>query len=269
VAGASGAATAVPAPPPKPVSRPPVPAGRHAAVQVTPPSKTQVTRAGRTLLEQLQSPEKPPADPDHEVYAAFRVVNEWRSLHSGPLALVTPELRSLLAAEAPGGDVGQRLKRMPQIMLKLERFPTMRLAQMSDIAGCRAVLLDPEEVDAVAERIESNWDLVDTSDYRKAGKPGTGYRALHLIVQRDGYLVEIQLRTRRQHRWAEVIESSSDQMGYAFKDGQGPPELLDYFRVASDIYWELDNGREPDEGLSAELAKLRERVRPYYRGQAS
>jgi hypothetical protein len=224
-------------------------------------SKSQVTAAGRTLVRYINEGD---TEPDAAVLAAYRIASEWRSEHSQPLALVTPGVRNWLSQVAPTGVVAQRLKRMPQIILKLDRFPSMRLPQMEDIAGCRAVVERPLEVEAVAARIGAKWDVQSISDYREDGKPGTGYRALHYIVVRRGRLVEIQLRTERQHAWSEIVESTSDRLQFALKDGQGPPELLEYFRLVSDVLWAQDHGRDPGEGLRARLENASRQVRPYF-----
>lgn len=46
---------------------------------------------------------------------------------------------------------------------------------------------------------------------------------MHLIVTADpGRLVEIQVRTKAQHRWAEVSEKLADLLDPAIKYGGGP-----------------------------------------------
>jgi ppGpp synthetase/RelA/SpoT-type nucleotidyltranferase len=203
---------------------------------------------------------------DDEGIAIFEEIYHWRETHAYPLSLVTPGVRNWVSQETEGEVfVGQRLKRFDRILSKLERFPSMRLAQMEDIAGCRAVLLDPEEVEAVASRIRRKWDVRGESDYREAGKPATGYRGLHLIVLRRDRLVEIQLRTVGQQYWAEMAERTSSRTGYALKDGGGPDELVRYFRVASELTWQRETFQLADAGLVAELEKLRPIVRPYFR----
>jgi GTP pyrophosphokinase len=223
-------------------------------------SKTKVDQAGRALTRWIQKDEGEVT----EAAEALQVVRSWRARHAEPLALVTPGLRNWVDQESSQIVVGQRLKRMPQIIIKLGRFPSMRLTQMEDIGGCRAVLQDPAEVDAVARRIEAKWKIRYRNDYREDGKPGTGYRALHYVVVRRGLLIEVQLRTKMQHEWAEIVERTASRLAYDLKDGQGPDELIEYFRVASDIRWLMETGRTPDEGLIAELDELRTRVRKYF-----
>ncbi|HKP90598.1 MAG TPA: RelA/SpoT domain-containing protein [Thermoleophilaceae bacterium] len=199
-----------------------------------------------------------------EALIALRAAAAWRQTHAYPLALVTPGVRNWVGQESSQMVVGQRLKRMPQIVLKLTRFDTMRLSQMEDIAGCRAVLANNAEVEAVGKRIEQKWRVRYRSDYREDGKPGTGYRGVHYVVVRRDRLVEVQLRTNRQHEWAEAVEQTASRTRFDLKDGDGPSELVAYFRAASDVIWAQENGREVDEDLMAEFNELREQVRPYF-----
>lgn len=198
------------------------------------------------------------------VLAAFGVASAWRQTFAYPLSLVTPGVRNWVDRESEQMIVAQRLKRMSQIIDKLHRLPTMRLSQMEDIAGCRAVLASNAEVEAVAARIEDKWDVRDRPDYREHGKPGTGYRALHYVIVRRERLVEVQLRTNRQHRWAEAVERTAARLGHNLKDGQGPPELVEYFLLASHVLAAEDRGEEVDEGVVAEFLKTREQVREYF-----
>jgi hypothetical protein len=192
-------------------------------------------------------------------------IDAWRQTHAYPLALVTPGVRNWVGQECAGPlIVAQRLKRFDRILSKLHRFPSMRLAQMEDVAGCRAVLINPAEVTAVAQRIKRKWDVREVSDYREDGKPGTGYRGLHVIVERRGRLVEIQLRTAEQHYWAEVVERTSSSTGFALKDGEGPAELLEYLRLASDLTWQDETGRRRNQDQFARLVDLRDPVRRYF-----
>jgi len=46
-------------------------------------------------------------------------------------------LRSVVGTEGCTVEVTQRLKRVPTIVDKLRREPTMQLASMQDIGGCR------------------------------------------------------------------------------------------------------------------------------------
>ncbi len=201
------------------------------------PSKTRINRAG-DLLRRFWLGQRL-ADP--EVAEALDLVASCRQTHAYPLTLVTVGLRQFVESEAETVVVGQRLKRMDRILQKLVRFPRMKLARMQDIGGCRAVLADAREVDAVAARIRRNWRVAREGDHRDAPEATTGYRAVHLIVEREApeddepRLIEVQLRTRGQHLWAEEVERVAAQTGFGLKDGKGPDDLLEFFRTAADL----------------------------------
>ena len=78
---------------------------------------------------------------------------------------------------------------------------------MQDIGRCRAILPDEESVRAVLRRIERRWTVVDEPYDYIARPKATGYRAIHVVVLRDGRQVEIQLRTPAQQAWAAQGES--------------------------------------------------------------
>ncbi len=234
-------------------------------------SKTRVNRAGEFVASWFSPPVPEVGDAAiDELYDAIRAVNEWRGQHAYPMALVMPSLRNWVDRHSSLGlPPAQRLKRMPQIIIKLTRHRGMKLARMQDIGGCRAVLRDAGEVQAVADRITQQWSP-RVADYRDVPRT-TGYRALHLMVEKrddrsgEGRTVEIQLRTLSQQRWAETVAGLGNRLGYALKDGEGPDELLDYFRMASDVLDDHDRDRQSDLDFTLRFGELREQVRPYFR----
>jgi putative GTP pyrophosphokinase len=77
---------------------------------------------------------------------------------------------------------------------------------MHDIGGCRGILPDQAAVDRVLARLQRRWKLRDhVWDYVRTPK-ADGYRAKHVVAIKDGVLIEVQLRTAAQHRWAELVE---------------------------------------------------------------
>jgi len=142
----------------------------------------------------------------------------------------------------------------------------MRLSQMEDVGGCRAILAGgAPEIAGVLRRIRKNkWAVVSYDDYVKAPKV-TGYRAIHVVVLRDQHRIEIQLRTPGQHEWAEAVERASATTGFALKYGDGPSDLLTYFELAA---WAIDHQERDvagvDEGFMRVFENLRERVRHYW-----
>src|SRR5262249_6201107 len=59
----------------------------------------------------------------------------------------------------------------------------------------------------------------------RRSRPSHGYRAVHCIARFEGKSIEIQVRSRLQHLWAEVSERLSDKVGIELKYGSGPDDL--------------------------------------------
>lgn len=228
------------------------------------PSKTQVNVAGARLADARRLGEQLPAD---QMLEAIRVIDAWRQLHAEPLAWVTNALMRRLEPIAVHVVVAQRLKRMPQIIKKLARYENMRLARMHDIAGCRVVLDTPDEVDEAARLIRSfgknRWTIRDEDDYRDDGRHDTAYRALHIILIRRERLIEVQLRTQRQHAWAESVERVTALSDHDVKEGRAPEDFLEYFRLASDGLHMLDTGMQPSASLRTRFGALHGQLGPY------
>lgn len=83
-----------------------------------------------------------------------------------------------------------------------------------------------------------------TTDYREKGRDDTGYRALHIILKRSNVFLELQIRSRIQHYWAESIERTSVIYGYHLKEMEGDPAVISYFKTLSDVFFEIEAGRE-------------------------
>jgi ppGpp synthetase/RelA/SpoT-type nucleotidyltranferase len=117
-----------------------------------------------------------------------------------------------------------RLKTAKSTVEKLRR-QTTRLSQIQDLAGLRIVIdgtrLDQDELE---REIRNALEIVDRDDRRKDDQ--YGYRALHLVARVDGCLVEIQIRTRLQHGWAEVFEKLADAVGREIRYGMEPSTEL-------------------------------------------
>jgi ppGpp synthetase/RelA/SpoT-type nucleotidyltranferase len=190
-------------------------------------SRSQVDRAGEILRTwTLGGLLAGAAEQD-----ASRVVNAYRSEFKSPLRSVVMGLRSAVRTADAEVVVAERLKRQPRLVGKLIRFPNIRLTQMQDVAGCRAILPNLAVVDEVRRRIErQKSEIVKVNDYNSTPR-SSGYRAVHLVVRRDGALVEIQLRTASQQRWAMLVEDLDATYRFQLKDETGPEEVLEYLRV--------------------------------------
>src|ERR1700722_6164390 len=87
---------------------------------------------------------------------ALPVINNWRSAHSYPLQVLKMTLRTRAKGIATGAIIAQRLKRLKSIASKLsaERNMHMKLSQMQDIGGCRAVMPTVRDVEKLVARYE-------------------------------------------------------------------------------------------------------------------
>lgn len=208
-------------------------------------SKSAVNRAGdllRTWHESVDLNGHDLTDLDD----AYAILADFRSGFGYPLTKVTMGLRSMVTCEAETARVAQRLKREPQIINKLVRQPGMKLARIEDIGGCRAVLPTPEAVAGVEGRIRKRWPVRRDRDYAVAPK-GSGYRAIHLVTERDGRRIEVQLRTEGQQAWADAVETFANRFELPLKDETGPEEVLEFFRAASEgIYSQEYSTTLPD-----------------------
>lgn len=221
------------------------------------------------LRDYIAGPRAPVGD---EVLDAFRTMIAFRETFQVPLNKTVMGLRSMTQSEvasyrvATGVPVVQRLKRREQMIYKLTRFPNSRLSNMGDIGGCRVVVPDRLAADGVLRRIRRNWDLHGVVRDTRDVPADTGYRALHVIVVRDGRRIEIQLRTPREHEWAVAVERTGVRLGYRLKEGEGPAELMEYFRLASDGIYMDATGIKPSSDFLDRFEAARDAVRPYFNG---
>lgn len=216
-------------------------------------SKNQIDKAGAYLA----SPKDDFDEAYLETYVQLeQVFDEFRESHLSPLTSLTAILQEFLAADFHDYYVAQRLKRKPQIIRKLGRLH-VRLTQLQDIGGLRIIVPRNSDVanvcDLIDKRLSSSTDfeLVRTTDYRAGGRDDSGYRAVHKIVRYKGLFLEVQIRSRAQHHWAESVERTSVFYGKRLKEGEGSRDVLSYFKLLALAYSDLESGRR----LSTETRK--------------
>lgn len=196
---------------------------------------------------------------------AWYAVQEFRAGFQYPMTKVAMGVRSFVSREDVEIIVAQRLKRMPQIVNKLVRFPGTKLARMEDVGGCRAILPGGRPaIDGVLRRIRRNWDVKRERDYITQPK-STGYRGVHVVVERDGQRIEIQLRTIGQQTWADAVERTAGRLRMPLKDGGGDPALVEYFRLAAEGIARDEEALPADEKFVTSFAAARAAVQNYFR----
>lgn len=190
--------------------------------------------------------------------------DEYRKAHLKPLSETTLEIQRMLSNYGAKYYIAQRLKRKPQIVRKLNRL-SVRLTQLQDIGGCRIIVQKNQDVDNIfaflseKARSEAGFKIERVTDYREKGRDDTGYRSLHVIMERSDVLLELQIRSRIQHYWAESIERTSVIYGHYLKEKEGDPEVIDYFKHLSDVFYELEAGREPSIQQKLQIDSLRQK----------
>jgi len=225
-------------------------------------SKNQINKAGDTIRRYIDDE----ADED-ELDAALEVMESFRGAHYYPLTKATTTLRYFVNSEGCDGKVSQRLKRSGTMIDKLDRQPEMALARMQDVAGCRAILADLNEVRRVEARVRRWREVKHSKDY--IAEPAiSGYRSVHVVVLYDDVQVEVQLRTEMQHQWAVGVETWSGRTGWDLKSGKGPGEVLEWLAAIGDAYAVLDDGGQLDETTTDRIATLRGVAMPHLEGEA-
>lgn len=170
-------------------------------------SKKKVNRAGERIRKGNFSDED------------ITVLEEWRTAHAPVLNTFQAILRN--RTKGTGIAVAQRHKRKSTIVHKLNRYRTMKLSRMDDVAGCRLIFDSIDQLYAFRDRVhDANFRHRIRHDYNKYDyikRPkSTGYRGIHDVYEYDvrsevgkrlkGLYVEVQYRTKLQHAWSTAVE---------------------------------------------------------------
>lgn len=198
-------------------------------------SKRELNRAGQIFIDSSLS--------SQERDTALLIINNWRTAHNFPLNTFQKRLRRNAKSINADALVAQRIKRLASIKHKLERFPSMKIAQIQDIGGCRAIMKDITEVDTLVNKylhdsrgVKHKLDKVH--NYIQTPKI-SGYRGIHLIYKyqsdktdrNEDMRIEIQVRTLVQHAWATAVETVGTFIQQSLKSSQGEEDWLEFFRL--------------------------------------
>jgi putative GTP pyrophosphokinase len=176
----------------------------------------------------------------------LRLLDEYRKSFGPAHEVVIAEVRQGLVVEV----AGRPAKSTVSLVEKLRR-ETIRLSQIQDVAGCRAIVSGPTEQELLVTRLRQIFPEATVVDRRSS--PSHGYRAVHVIPEISNKAVEIQVRTELQHLWAELSEKLSDVLDPAIKYGGGPENIRSMLSVVSKAV-------EENEGIQQRIAALAERI---------
>ncbi len=200
---------------------------------------------------------------DESIAQAFAIVENWRTSHAFPLNTFQIGLRNRARRVEDNPLVAQRLKRFPSVMNKLVREPKMKLSQMHDLGGCRAILSDVAAVDRLYDLYRGGGRLVFDDegatkfyDYIRNPKDD-GYRGIHVVgryaaryVHREpwnGLRIEVQIRSRLQHAFATTVETVTTFTREPLKFGAGPAEWRRFFSLMGSAL-AIEEGTPPVKG---------------------
>lgn len=237
--------------------------------------KGEIDRAGQILLKWWVTPE---ISLENEPYnESYRIVQNWMDCHAFPLIVFQRMLRRRAREIDPKVTVAKRIKRLPSVMNKLDRESQMKLSQMQDLGGCRAIVADVSSVyrlDNLFKEIDQTasppW-TIKRYDYIKNPK-SDGYRGVHIVgryVARherykpwEGQRIEIQLRSKLQHAFATAVETVTTFTSHRLKFGGGPDAWRRFFALMGSAL-AYREATPPTEGtpedqvqLAAELRQL-------------
>ncbi|MEV8433118.1 RelA/SpoT domain-containing protein [Streptomyces chartreusis] len=176
-------------------------------------SKTQITKLGERLIKDAE-----PSDDD------LTALSQLLLAYDDTLASALEVVRGL------GFDPTSRVKNTGTILEKLARHGGSWLKSIQDLAGMRIVLdgdrrAQDEAVRIIVQAFSEAEREPKTIDRR--AQPSQGYRAVHVIVYPDGIPVEVQVRTKWQHEWADMFEKLADLIGRGIRYGEPPAHWKD------------------------------------------
>jgi putative GTP pyrophosphokinase len=236
-------------------------------------SKGAVDRAGQRIAAGSERDED------------FEILENWRASHAN----ILNTFKTLLYNRARGMNVqiAQRLKRRPTIIDKLDREPDMRLSRMHDIAGCRVIFENENDLvqfrtSLHQARFEHKRRGAEDDRWNYIERPkSSGYRGIHDVYTYhvepkkgragedqpwNGMLVEIQYRTTVQHAWSTAVELAGLVTENNPKFDRGSEDFIEYFRVCSEILSRIYENNyscfphESDENLFVRYVELEDRT---------
>lgn len=223
----------------------------------------QIIKAGEKLIDKNIS--------TSEFESAMDVLSYWRFSHEHALEEALKMLQKTTSKIDKSAIFAKRLKRHPSIVNKLKRFKQMKLKNMQDIGGCRAIVSSTKKITQVVRELKKKPEFRNLRGHTKykdyIGSPkDDGYRGYHLIGQFDESAdnkksIEIQLRTKLQHDWATALEIVDLFTGQALKSNQGDENWKSFFKAISEQFALIESIHLFDIGQRNKLKEYSDKLR--------
>lgn len=207
-------------------------------------SKEKVNNAAKKVEESLRNGSQ--IDSSLE-----EIIENWRASHTHVLNVWQKILSKRTKKNKNRILFAQRLKRKNTIYDKIKRYPNMKLARMHDIAGCRLIFKNIDDINIFRKELhEAKFNHFLKKEECKnyiLNPKDSGYRGLHDVYvyksrdtkgsskDWDGLLVEIQYRTIYQHAWATAVEIIDSISNERLKFSEGGQKQQEFFKLASEI----------------------------------
>jgi len=176
-------------------------------------TKGEYVRLGERLRNYSSQNEIPLED--------LEILQTLRTSYKTPLSQVFEILQKSIIKVNKTAIITYRVKRINSIISKLKRLESSQLPRIEDIAGCRCILRNNDEVYRLKKILEGSLFVKsDRNDYIAKPKPD-GYKSLHLIVQtkdRSTEPIEVQIRCEKDHNWATLVEITDLIYGTRIKE---------------------------------------------------
>ena len=186
-------------------------------------SNTKINKVGKRIREEY------PDVSDSTLYDLQTI----RTAHQLSLSEVFHKLCGITKKVDGMAIVSYRLKRLDSVITKLDRYPKMSLSRMWDIGGCRCILKTEKQVYKLWKSIAKELNVRKHYDYIVDPQP-EGYKAIHLFIESDqGKVIEVQIRTQKQHNWATLVEISDVLFDAGLKEFKKNIDLLEFHKFLS------------------------------------
>jgi len=205
---------------------------------------------------------------------SLKIVDHFRGSHEYPLNVFKKRLIRICEKDKIEGLISSRLKRTSSIIKKSLRT-SMDLTKMQDIAGCRIILNNIEDIYNFKKKYYNGRNikhkLKKENNYISSPK-NDGYRSYHLIyeyktdknkTQYNGLLVEIQLRTKLQHSWATTVEIVDFFTNQKLKLNNGNKNWVEFFKTVSLSFQLKEEKKEINSKIIEKILKIENKLKVF------